>query len=137
MGALKRLDLWGVGGGNCGVFLRITFGLYFAFLLFCPVTGLRPLRERYQAWGDEVSIKVQFFFHNQISHAVVFAFNWEWNLFGHCVLLISALGFTKFLTLSNLLEWKLEKCNSYLKIVVKFYAITVFLMYQGNFSAWN
>ncbi|XP_019159035.1 PREDICTED: DSC E3 ubiquitin ligase complex subunit 1 [Ipomoea nil] len=53
MGALKRLDLWGVGGGNCGVFVRITFGLYFSFLLFCPVTSLRPLKERYQSWGDE------------------------------------------------------------------------------------
>ncbi|CAH9116620.1 unnamed protein product [Cuscuta europaea] len=53
MGALKRLDLWGVGRGNCEILLRFSWVLYFAFSLFCPAIALRPLRERYQSWGDE------------------------------------------------------------------------------------
>ncbi|CAH9126844.1 unnamed protein product [Cuscuta epithymum] len=53
MGALKRLDLWCVGRGSCDILLRISGVLYFAFCLFCPAIALRPLRERYQSWGDE------------------------------------------------------------------------------------
>ncbi|CAH9099231.1 unnamed protein product [Cuscuta epithymum] len=53
MGALKRLDLWCVGRGSCDILLRISCVLYFAFCLFCPAIALRPLRERYQSWGDE------------------------------------------------------------------------------------
>ncbi|XP_019248941.1 PREDICTED: uncharacterized protein LOC109228237 isoform X2 [Nicotiana attenuata] len=40
---------------NNGVLLRVLFSLWFIFGGFCPVLCLRPLRERYRSWGDEVA----------------------------------------------------------------------------------
>lgn len=40
---------------NSGVWLRVLFYLWIFFGGFCQVKGLRPLREKYRSWGDEVS----------------------------------------------------------------------------------
>ncbi|KAI5652505.1 hypothetical protein M9H77_29692 [Catharanthus roseus] len=39
--------------GNFGVLLRVFFGLWSLSTVLQPVSGLRPLRERTQSWGDE------------------------------------------------------------------------------------
>ncbi|KAK2651154.1 hypothetical protein Ddye_018643 [Dipteronia dyeriana] len=36
-----------------GFLVRFVFGLWFAFAVFKPVEGLRPLRDRARSWGDE------------------------------------------------------------------------------------
>ncbi|XP_059277005.1 transmembrane E3 ubiquitin-protein ligase FLY2-like isoform X3 [Lycium ferocissimum] len=53
MGVTKRLYFLRLKRKNYGFLFRIIFSLWFIFGGFCPVMGLRPLRERYHSWGDE------------------------------------------------------------------------------------
>lgn len=53
MGVAKRLYFLRLKRRNYGVLFRVLFSLWFIFGGFCPVMGLRPLRERYRSWGDE------------------------------------------------------------------------------------
>ncbi|KAK4344149.1 hypothetical protein RND71_037243 [Anisodus tanguticus] len=53
MGVAKRLYFLRLKRKKCGILVRIMFSLLLIFGGFCPVMGLRPLRERYRSWGDE------------------------------------------------------------------------------------
>ena len=57
IGLVASLDFYRLTMVNLRFSSRICFGLWFAFAVFHPVLGLRPLRERSQSWGDEVSIE--------------------------------------------------------------------------------
>lgn len=47
--------------GNLLVLLRLFFGLWSLSIVLQPVSGLRPLRESTQSWGDEVSAEFEDF----------------------------------------------------------------------------
>lgn len=47
----ERLKLW---RREVGILLRISCGWLVFMLFLSPVTGLRPLRDRTNSWGDEV-----------------------------------------------------------------------------------
>lgn len=48
---------------SLGFLHRVVLGLWVGFLLWSPVVGLRPLRERARSWGDEVGfLRIREFF---------------------------------------------------------------------------
>lgn len=82
MGMAKRLYFLRFKRKKYGVLLRVLFSLWFILEGICPVMGVRPLRERYRSWGDEVSIGVTFCICTSLCNLCLLRINYlvlEWN----------------------------------------------------------